>query len=168
MRGSQLYAAVLCGALCYVAPIANAIEPDLTEKKLQAAGLDEGAIEPERLSALIARASEAATTVQQARMSQSKLEPRSTSNAFRVDAATKAAALELLVFRNSLLELGLPGAERPIKWPQWMFDPPTDKTPLQVLRARMDWLNANVFPMTDPVCELAGEQTGDHLACSVE
>jgi hypothetical protein len=28
--------------------------------------------------------------------------------------------------------------------------------------------NAIVFPMTDPVCELAGEQTDDHLICSVE
>jgi hypothetical protein len=166
MRGSQLWAAVLCSVLCHGAPIANAIEPDLTEKKLQTAGLDEGAIEPERLSALIARATEAATTVHQARMSKS--EPRSTSNAFRIDAATKAAALELLVFRNSLLELGLPGAERPIKWPQWVFEPPTGKTPLKVLKAHMDWLNANVFPMTDPVCELASEQTGDHLVCSVE
>ena len=83
-------------------------------------------------------------------------------------AAGKAAARELLAFRNYLLELGLPGAERPIKWPQWMFEPPTDKTPLKVLKARMDWLNANVFPMTDPVCELAGEQTNDHLICSVE
>jgi hypothetical protein len=166
MRGSLLCAAIVCGALCCAAPITNAIEPDLTEKQLQTAGFDEGAIEPERLSALIARASEAATTVQQARMSKS--EPRSTSNAFRIDAAIKAAARELLVFQNYLLELGLPGAERPIKWPKWVFEPPTDKTPPQVLKARMDWLNANVFPMTDPVCKLASEQTDDHLVCSVE
>ena len=167
MRASQLCAATVWSALCCAAPpIANAIEPDLSEKQLQTAGLDEGAIEPERLSGLIARASEAATTVQQAR--KSKSEPRSTSNAFRMDAAIKAAAHELLIFRNYLLQLGLPGAERATKWPQWMFEPPTDKTPLKVLKARMDWLNANVFPMTDPVCELAGEQTGDHLACSVE
>jgi hypothetical protein len=84
MRASQLCAATVWSALCCAAPpIANAIEPDLSEKQLQTAGLDEGAIEPERLSALIARASEAATTVQQAR--KSKSEPRSTSNAFRRD-----------------------------------------------------------------------------------
>lgn len=168
MRRSQLCAAIVCCAFCCAAPIANAIEPDLTEKKLQTAGLDEGAIEPERLSVLIARASEAATTVHQARTSKSESEPRGTSNAFRIDAAIKAAARDLLVFRNYLLELGLPGAERPIKWPQWVFEPPTDKTPLSVLKARMDWLNASVFQMTDPVCELAGEQTGDHRVCSVE
>jgi hypothetical protein len=157
---------MMCGALCCAAPIASAIEPDLSEKQLYKAGLDEGAIEPERLSALIARASEAAITVHQARTSQS--EPRSTSNALRIDAAIKATARDLLAFRNALLELGLPGAERPVKWPQWVFEPPTDKTPLRVLKARMDWLNANVFPMTDPVCELAAKQTDDHLICSAE
>jgi len=26
----------------------------------------------------------------------------------------------------------------------------------------------NVFPVTDPVCELAAKQTDDHLVCSVE
>jgi hypothetical protein len=166
MRGSQLCAAIICGALYCAAPIANAIEPDLSEKQLQTARLDEGAIEPERLSALLARAAEAATTVQRALMSSS--ESRSPGNVFRMDAATKATARELLAFRNYLLELGLPGAERPIKWPQWVFEPPTDKTPLPVLRARMDWLNDNVFRMTDPVCKLASKQTGDHLVCSVE
>ena len=166
MRGSQLCAAIVWCAICCAAPIANAIEPDLSEKQLHNAKLDEGAIEPERLSALLARATEAATSVHQAKASKS--EARSTSNAFRIDAAIKATAHQLLVFRNYLLELGLPGAERRIKWPQWVFEPPTDKTPLSELKARMDWLNANVFPMTDPVCELAAEQTGDHLVCSVE
>jgi hypothetical protein len=98
----------------------------------------------------------------------SKAESPGTSNAFHMDAATKAAARELLAFRNYLIELGLPGAERPIKWPQWVLEPPTDKTPLQVLKARMDWLNDNALQLTGPVCKLAGEQTGDHLVCSVE
>jgi hypothetical protein len=166
MRGAQLCAALVCGVLCCAAPIANAIEPDLTEKKLRTAGSDERAIEPERLSALLARASEAANTVHRARMSKSQ--PSSTSNALHMDAATKAAARELLAFRNSLLELGLPGAERPMKWPQWVLEPPTDKTPLPVLKARMDWLNDNAQRMTGPVCKLASEQTGDHVVCSVE
>ncbi|HEY7640554.1 MAG TPA: hypothetical protein VH814_12595 [Steroidobacteraceae bacterium] len=167
MRGSPLYAAIFCGVLCYGAPtVSSAVKPDLSEKQLQQAGLDEGAIEPERLSVLIRRALDAAATLRDARTP--KEETLGTSNALRIDAAIKAAAAELLVFRNYLIEHALPGAERPIQWPRWMFEPPTDKTPVQVLRARIDWLNRNATPMTDAVCDLASVQTGDHLVCSVE
>lgn len=167
MRGSQLCAAIICGALYGGAPIANAIEPDLSEKRLQTAGLDEGAIEPERLSVLIGRAMEAATAMQQGRQPHAEETP-GTNNLLRIDTAIKAAAFDLWALRNYLRANDLPGGKRTIQWPQWMLEPPTDKTPLKVLRARIDWLNDNVFPVTDPVCDLAAKQTDDHLVCSVE
>ena len=166
MRGSQLYAAVLCGALCYVAPIANAIEPDLTEKKLKTTKLDEDmyelSIDAGRLGAVLQRATEAADHLR------TMTPPYEVASPLGVDVATKEAAAQLLIFRNMLLARNLPGGNREIEWPKWMFEPPTAKHSQKTLDARVLWLSREVEAIVDPVCEAAKERTKDLLICSVE
>ena len=119
-------------------------------------------IQAERLGALIQRASEAADAVVNGSSRY--------ANAYtlRADVATKDVAAELLVLRNKLLAQGLPGADRRIKWPTWMLEPPSASTPARVLDGRIEWLATEVEAMTDAICTIAAAKQGDHLICSVE
>ena len=119
-------------------------------------------IQAERLGVLLYRASEAADAVSDASSRYA------TTPVLRADLATKLAAAELLMLRNKLLARGLPGADRKISWPAWMFEPPSASTSERVLNARIEWLAAEVEAISDPICNIAAATQGDHLICSVE
>lgn len=119
-------------------------------------------IRAERLGALIQRASEAADAVIDGSSRYAG------AYTLRTDVATKDAAAELLILRNKLLGEGLPGADRRIRWPAWMLEPPSASTPARVLDGRIEWLATEVEAMTDAICTIAAAKQSDHLICSVE
>ena len=85
------------------------------------------------------------------------------------DFGLKQAAIKLSYFVGLLQGFRLAGIEAPkqIKLPAWVFEPPGCPT-LEELRRRDDWLEGQVFAITDPVCAKAADKTGDQLICSVE
>lgn len=82
----------------------------------------------------------------------------------------KAAALELLELRNKLADKKdmLPKQAMRMKWPAWVFEPPTECASPQEIRRRVDWLGTQAELVTDAVCGAAKAKTGDALICSVE
>jgi hypothetical protein len=120
-------------------------------------------IRAERLGVQIQRASEAADTVNDGSASRNV-----SAYTLRADLATKQAAADLLMLRNKLLAKGMPGPDRRINWPVWMFEPPSASTPKRVLNDRIEWLETEVEAMTDAICTIAAAINGDHLVCSVE
>ena len=82
----------------------------------------------------------------------------------------KEAALELLALRNKLADKKhiLPKEALRIKWPAWVFEPPTECASPEEIYRRIDWLGTQVELVTDPICQAAEKKTGDSLICSVE
>jgi hypothetical protein len=82
----------------------------------------------------------------------------------------KSAALELLELRNKLADKKhmLPKEALRMKWPAWVFEPPTECASPEEIRRRLDWLGTQVDLVTDAVCGAAKAKTGDTLICSVE
>ena len=159
MRRSQLCAAILCGALCH-AVAGTSVAEDADDEDPSARRIELG-----QLSALLDRATEATGHLDR------KTPAPSGDNAespLTIDIITKDVATELLQFRNTLLLRGLPGGNRKIQWPKWIFEPPTGSHSRKELQSRIDWLSEQVVAITDPVCEAAANATQDHLICSVE
>jgi hypothetical protein len=115
-----------------------------------------------QLAAVIDRASEAAVALKGSGGSR----PCATLGA---DWAIKDAALQLAQLRNQLSTTKISGLPLvpSIRWPTWALEPPAC-TAASVIRQRIDWVEKQMGPMTDPVCERASKETGDSLICSVE
>jgi hypothetical protein len=54
------------------------------------------------------------------------------------------------------------------EWPGWTREPPTDKTPIEEIQRRSDWLSGQMDRFTSVGCEAGRKATGDELFCSVE
>jgi hypothetical protein len=82
----------------------------------------------------------------------------------------KFVALELLALRNKLADKKdmLPSQALRMKWPAWVFEPPTKCPSPREIRRRLNWLGTQVQLVTDAVCGAAEKKTGDPLICSVE
>lgn len=82
----------------------------------------------------------------------------------------KSVALELLELRNKLADKKqmLPKQAMRMKWPAWVFEPPTQCASPQEIRRRLDWLGTQAELITAAVCDAAKAKTGDTLICSVE
>ncbi len=82
----------------------------------------------------------------------------------------KAGALELLELRNKLADKKnlLPKQAMRMKWPAWVFEPPTECPSAREIRRRLNWLGTQVELVTNAVCGAAEAKTGDTLICSVE
>lgn len=115
-----------------------------------------------QLSALMDRASAAAVALQGSAAS-------SRCATLSADYGIKDAALRLAQLRNQLSASRIPGLPPvpAIQWPKWLLEPPAC-TPASVIEQRSDWLEKQMRPMTDSVCERAVKKTGDSLICSVE
>jgi hypothetical protein len=119
-------------------------------------------IETGQYSALLGRASEAADIL------------FAKQDDFDVDdkcgLGVKATALELLELRNKLSDKKqmLPKQALRMKWPAWVFEPPTECPSPKEIRRRLDWLAMQVELVTAAVCSAAEAKTGDTLICSVE
>jgi hypothetical protein len=89
---------------------------------------------------------------------------------YRADAALKSGAASLIELRNEACVKGLVtgAACNPAEWPAWTREPPTDKTPIEEIRRRSDWLSGQMDPFTAAGCEAGRKATGDDLFCSVE
>lgn len=114
-------------------------------------------------SALMTRASEAADIVFADHKNDSDVEDK-------CGLGVKSAALELLALRNKLADKKdmLPKAAMRIKWPAWVFEPPTVCASPEEIWRRIDWLGTQVELVTDAVCKAAAAKTDDSLICSVE
>ena len=82
----------------------------------------------------------------------------------------KVVALELLALRNKLADKKdmLPSKALRMKWPAWVFEPPTKCPAPREIRRRLSWLGTHVELVTAAVCDAAEKKTGDSLICSVE
>lgn len=120
-------------------------------------------IEAGQYSALLARASEAADIV----FADDKDDWDAHDKCGR---GVKFAAIELLELRNKLADKKqmLPKQAMRMKWPAWVFEPPTECASPQEIRRRLDWLGTQVELVTEAVCGAANAKTGDSLICSVE
>ena len=89
---------------------------------------------------------------------------------FRADRALKSGAARLIELRNQVCGQGLVvGDACTLKdWPAWTLEPPTDKTPIEEIQRRSDWLSAAMDPFTSAGCEAGRKATKDDLFCSVE
>ncbi|HEX5006829.1 MAG TPA: hypothetical protein VFV70_06930 [Hyphomonadaceae bacterium] len=89
---------------------------------------------------------------------------------YRADASLKSSAAELIALRNEACVKGLvTGAACNLgDWPAWTREQPTDKTPIEEIQRRSDWLSAQMDPFTSAGCEAGRKATGDELFCSVE
>ncbi len=89
---------------------------------------------------------------------------------FRADRALKSGAARLIELRNQVCGQGLVTGEACIfkDWPEWTREPPTDKTPIDEIQRRSDWLSAAMDPFTSAGCEAGRKATKDELFCSVE
>jgi len=120
-------------------------------------------IEAGQYSALLGRASEAADIVFAHDKGGSDVDDKCGSG-------VKSIALELLALRNKLADMKhmLPKQALQMKWPAWVFEPPTQCASPEEIRRRLDWLGTQVQLVTDAVCGAAEKKTGDPLICSVE
>jgi len=117
-------------------------------------------------SALLTRASEAADIVFANHKNDVDVDDKCGSG---LNSAVKETALELLALRNKLADKHiLPKQALRIKWPAWVFEPPTECASREEIYRRIDWLGTQVSLVTDPVCAAAEKKTGDSLICSVE
>ena len=82
----------------------------------------------------------------------------------------KSVALDLLALRNRLADKKdmLPSQALRMKWPAWVFEPPTKCPSPQEIRRRLDWLATHVELVIEAVCAAAAKKTDDSLICSVE
>lgn len=89
---------------------------------------------------------------------------------YRADASLKSSAAGLIELRNEACVKALvTGAACDLgEWPAWTREPPTDKTPIEEIQRRSDWLSGQMDPFTSVGCEAGRKATGDDLFCSVE
>jgi hypothetical protein len=89
---------------------------------------------------------------------------------YRADASLKSSAARLIELRNAACMKGLVTGEacNLQNWPAWTGEPPTDKTPIEEIQRRSDWLSKEMDPFTSAGCEAGRKATGDDLFCSVE
>ena len=89
---------------------------------------------------------------------------------YRADVALKSGAARLIELRNEACAKGLlTGAACELgDWPAWTREPPTDRTPIEEIQRRSDWLSEKMAPFTSVGCEAGRRATGDELFCSVE
>jgi hypothetical protein len=155
MRLIQFATAVLTMALGSALHADSAQDEELDPSALR--------IEAGQYSALLGRASEAADIV----FADDK-DDRDADD--KCGWGVKATALELLELRNKLADKKqmLPKQAMRMKWPAWVFEPPTKCASPQEIRRRLDWLGTQVELVTDAVCSAAQAKTGDTLICSVE
>jgi hypothetical protein len=92
------------------------------------------------------------------------------SDLYRADKSLKNGAASLIELRNQVCGQGLvTGAACDLKdWPAWTREPPTDKTPIEELDRRSQWLGEIMQPFTDAGCEAGRKATRDDMFCSVE
>jgi hypothetical protein len=92
------------------------------------------------------------------------------SDSYRTDAALKSGAASLVELRNQVCRQGLlTGAQCALPdWPAWTLEPPTDKTPIEELDRRSQWLGEAMQPFTEAGCEAGRRATSDDQFCSVE
>ena len=120
-------------------------------------------IEAGQYSALLGRASEAADILFADHKRDSDVDDKCGSG-------VKSVALDLLALRNKLADKKdmLPKQVLRMKWPAWVFEPPTECASPKEIRRRLDWLGTQVELVTAAVCGAAAAKTGDTLICSVE
>ena len=89
---------------------------------------------------------------------------------YRADASLKSGAASLIELRNEACAKGLvAGAACNLgDWPAWTHEPPTDRTPIDEIQRRSDWLSGQMDRFTSAGCEAGRKATGDDLFCSVE
>jgi hypothetical protein len=89
---------------------------------------------------------------------------------YRADASLKSSAASLIELRNEACVKALvTGAACNLgDWPAWTKEPPTDKTSIEEIQKRSDWLSSQMDPFTTVGCEAGRKATGDNLFCSVE
>ncbi len=89
---------------------------------------------------------------------------------YRADVALKSGAASLIELRNEACakQLVIGDACELHDWPVWTREPPTDKTPIEEIQRRSDWLSQQMDPFTGAGCEAGRKATGDDLFCSVE
>ena len=89
---------------------------------------------------------------------------------YRADVALKSGAARLIELRNEACAKGLlTGAACELgDWPAWTREPPTDRTPIEEIQRRSDWLSEKMAPFTSVGCEAGRRATADELFCSVE
>jgi hypothetical protein len=89
---------------------------------------------------------------------------------YRADASLKSSAASLIELRNEACVKALvTGAACNLgNWPAWTKEPPTDKTSIEEIQRRSDWLSTQMDPFTTVGCEAGRKATGDGLFCSVE
>lgn len=89
---------------------------------------------------------------------------------YRADVALKSGAARLIELRNDVcarrlltgVACNLPD------WPAWTREPPTDKTPIDEIERRSQWLGEVMQPFTEAGCEAGRRASNDDLFCSVE
>lgn len=155
MRLIQLATVVLTIALGSALHADSADDEELDPHELR--------IQAGQYSALLGRASEAADIL----FANDKDDPDVDD---KCGWGVKAVALELLELRNKLADKKhlLPKQAMRMKWPAWVFEPPTECASPQEIRRRLDWLGTQVELVTTAVCGAAEAKTGDTLICSVE
>jgi hypothetical protein len=155
MRLIQFATAVLTMALGSALHADSALDEELDPSALR--------IEAGQYSALLGRASEAADIV-----FANDRDDRDVDD--KCGWGVKSAALELLELRNKLAGRKhlLPKQAMRMKWPAWVFEPPTECASPKEIRRRLDWLGTQVELVTAAVCGAAEAKTGDTLICSVE
>src|SRR4030095_14000624 len=139
MRLIQLATLVLTMALGSALHADSAHDEELDPSMLR--------IETGQYSALLGRASEAADIVFANDKHDADVDDKCGSG-------VKATALELLALRNKLADKKhmLPSQALRMKWPAWVFEPPTECPSPQEIRRRLDWLGTQVELLTAAVC----------------
>jgi hypothetical protein len=89
---------------------------------------------------------------------------------YRADVALKSGAANLIELRNEACAKGLvAGAGCELNaWPAWVLEPPTDKTPIEEIDRRSEWLSGEMDRFTSAGCEAGRTATGDRQFCDVE
>jgi hypothetical protein len=89
---------------------------------------------------------------------------------YRADASLKSSAASLIELRNEACVKALvTGAGCDLgEWPAWTKEPPTDRTSIDEIQRRSDWLSGQMDPFTTLGCEAGRKATGDDQFCSVE
>lgn len=88
----------------------------------------------------------------------------------RADAALKRGAAMVIELRNDACRKKLVPADKCTlpEFPAWTHEPPTDKTPIEEISRRSNWLSGIMDPFTTAGCEAGRKATKDEMFCSVE
>jgi hypothetical protein len=89
---------------------------------------------------------------------------------YRADVALKSGAANLIELRNEACVKGLvAGADCELMdWPAWVLQPPNDKTPIEEIDVRSEWLSREMDRFTAAGCEAGRSATNDRQFCDVE